>query len=372
MTMLTLRPVRTANDRREFARAARELYPPESPWVRPLDSVIRDYLHPTRNPFFRDGAGQAFLATRDGRTVGRVLAHVWDRYARLHGERAGFFGFFECEDNQETASALLTAATDFAQSHRTTVLRGPFDMTAAQEIGVVTSGFDAVPAIDMVYTPPWHPVLYEAAGFRRCLEMTTWLNPNIRGLNAEAIMPRERRVKLEALGVTVRPIRRWQRNADMEFVRELTNAGFLGNWGFVPISRPEWELQVGALLPLLDPNLILLAELHGVPIGVTFAVPDFNRILRTMNGSLFTPKVVNLLRRATDAAVVILFAVRKQHQGLGVSRLLNAELIRALQRGGYRSLAIAWVASGNRASRAQTAALGMSPLHQLAMVEKEV
>jgi hypothetical protein len=105
---------------------------------------------------------------------------------------------------------------------------------------------------------------------------------------------------------------------------------------------------------------------------VTFAVPDFNRILRTMNGSLLTPKVVKLLRGATDAAVVILFAVRKQYQGLGVSRLLNAELVRALKRGGYRSLAVTWIASGNHASRAQVAALNMKPLHNLAMVEKEV
>jgi GNAT superfamily N-acetyltransferase len=370
--MLALREVRTAADRREFARAARALYPADSPWVRPLDSIVRDYLHPARNPFYRDGAGQAFLAVRDGRVVGRILAHVWERYARLHGERTGFFGFFECEDNQGTANALLDEAVKLARSQHCTVLRGPFHMTAAQEIGFVTSGFDAVPAIDMVYTPPWHAALYEAAGFRRCLEMTTWLNSDLGMLDADAIMPPERRAKLKAMGISIRPIRRWHRNADMEYVRELTNAGFLGNWGFVPISRPEWELQVGALLPLLDANLILLAEVHGVPIGVTFAVPDFNRILRTMNGSLLTPKVVKLLRGATDAAVVILFAVRKQYQGLGVSRLLNAELVRALKRGGYRSLAVTWIASGNHASRAQVAALNMKPLHNLAMVEKEV
>src|SRR5262249_55243401 len=154
--MLALREVRTAADRREFARAARALYPPDSPWVRPLDSIVCDYLHPRRNPFYRDGVGQAFLAVRDGRAVGRILAHVWERFARLHGERAGFFGFFECEDNQQTANTLFGAAIDFARSYRCTTLRGPFHMTAAQEIGFVTGGFDAVPAIDMVYTLQWH------------------------------------------------------------------------------------------------------------------------------------------------------------------------------------------------------------------------
>jgi GNAT superfamily N-acetyltransferase len=173
--------------------------------------------------------------------------------------------------------------------------------------------------------------------------------------------------------VTVRPVRGFRRNADMEYVRELTNAAFLGNWGFVPISRPEWELQVGALLPLLDPRLVLLAEVRGVPVGVTFAVPDFNRVLRRLDGRLLHPRALLLLRRPpTDAAVVILFAVRKPYQGLGVSRLLNAELVRALHRGGYRSLAITWVAAANAASRAQAAALGMKELHALAMVERSL
>src|SRR5581483_7759872 len=103
--MLTVQPVTTAADRRRFVRLARELYPSESPWVRPLDAAVRDYLHPTRNPFYRDGAGQAFLVVRDGRPVGRVLAHVWERYHRLHVERAGFFGFFECADDAEAAAA---------------------------------------------------------------------------------------------------------------------------------------------------------------------------------------------------------------------------------------------------------------------------
>jgi L-amino acid N-acyltransferase YncA len=67
---------------------------------------------------------------------------------------------------------------------------------------------------------------------------------------------------------------------------------------------------------------------------------------------------------------VILFAVRKQYQGLGVSRALNAELVRALRRGGYRSLAITWIAAENDASRAQAEALGMNELHSLCMYER--
>jgi hypothetical protein len=159
----------------------------------------------------------------------------------------------------------------------------------------------------------------------------------------------------------------------MELVRELVNAAFLGNWCFVPITREEWCLQVGTLIPLLDPSLVLLAEVEGVPVGVTLAVPDFNHVIHRLDGRLFHPAVLGLLRRpiAPDVAV-ILSAVRKQYQGLGVSRRLNAELVRALRRGGYRGLAITWIADGNAGSLAQAAALEMQPLHELMMVERDL
>jgi GNAT superfamily N-acetyltransferase len=369
--MLTLKLVRSAADKHEFAACARTVYPGDSPWVRPLDRIVLDYLDAKRNPFYRDGRGQAFLALRDGRPVGRILAHVWDRRHRLHGEGVGYFGFFECTEDPEAAAALLDAAAGFARESRCQWLRGPFNMTAAQEMGIVVEGFDRAPAVDMVFTPPWYPRLLEASGFRECLGMRTWRNEDISTLDPDAMLSSRHRELQERIGLTIRPIRSHRRDEDLELVRELVCAGFLGNWEFVPITREEWRFQIGALIPLLDPSLVLLAEVRGVPVGVTFTVPDFNHFLRKMNGRMLHPSAFGLLRKPpTDAAVVILFAVRKQYQGLGVSRALNVELVRALRRGGYRSLAITWIADENKASAAQAEALGMRPLHALRMYER--
>lgn len=371
--MLTIQPVRTRRDRRTFVDLARSINPSDSPWIRPLNATILDYLNLRRNPFYQDGRGQAFLVHRDGQPVGRILAHVWHRHHRLHNERVGYFGFFECRDDIEATTLLLNTAADFAREHDCTILRGPFNMTAAQEMGVVTSGFDRPPAVDMVYTPEWYPALLENAGLTQCLRMTTWLNNDIKSLDADSLLTSRHRELQRSIGLTVRPLHHRGRWADLENVRELTNAGFLGNWSFVPITPEEWALQAGPVAPILDPAILLLAEVQGVPVGVTFCVPDFNCVLRRMNGSLMHPAALRLLRRPpTDAALVILFAVRKQYQGLGVNRILNAELVRALQKRGYRSLAITWISESNAASRAQTTALKMKPLHELVMYERRL
>jgi GNAT superfamily N-acetyltransferase len=371
--MLTLKLVRSAADKHAFAACARSVYPADSPWVRPLDQIVRDYLDAKRNPFYRDGRGQAFLAVRDGRPIGRILAHVWDRRRPLHGEGVGYFGFFECAQDPEAAACLFDAAASFARESRCRWLRGPFNMTAAQEMGIVVEGFDRTPAVDMVFSPSWYPRMLEASGFRECLRMQTWRNEDISILDPETMLSARHRELQSQIGLEIRPIRSRHRDEDLELVRELVCSAFLGNWEFVPITREEWRFQVGALVPLLDPSILLLAEVQGVPVGVTFTVPDFNRFFRKMDGRLLHPAAIGLLKRPpTDAAVVILFAVRKQYQGLGVSRALNVELVRALRRGGYRSLAITWIAADNPASRAQAEALAMQPLHSLCMYERPI
>jgi hypothetical protein len=136
-------------------------------WVRPLDSVIRGCLDFKGNPYYKEGCGQAILAKRGQQTVGRILAHVWWRHHRLHADRVGYFGFFECNNDPEAAKALLDSA-ERVQFEGCSVIRGPFNMTAAQEMGIIAEGFDKMPGIDMVYTQPWYPLLLEQAGFRPC------------------------------------------------------------------------------------------------------------------------------------------------------------------------------------------------------------
>ena len=367
--MFTLHPLRTLRDRDEFLRVPRSIYRRDSPWIQPLDMVMKSFLD-RRNPFFEDGIGQGFLLRRQGEPVGRIMAHVWRRHRRLHSERVGYFGFFECINDSRGAELLLETAADFARQHECDVLRGPFNMTGAQEAGIVVEGFENPPAIDMVYTADWYPSLLETNGFRRCLQMETRANGTIGSLDPDRIRscPADSRI---TSGLRLSCLQPFARNNQMEAIREVVNASFLGNWGFVPITRKEWELQTGALLPLLDRSLVILATIQNVIVGVTLAVPDFNRVFVKTGGRLVHPASMALLRPSRlRSVVVILCAVRKQYQGLGIARLLNTELLRNMRRKGYQRLATTWIGGENTASLASTDAFGMHRMHTVAMYER--
>ena len=366
-------PVRTNADLDAWVTLPRRtLYTRASPWVPPLDHDLRRALDRRRNPFFHYGEAVPLLARDDqGRPVGRVLAHIYHRHNVRHGERAAFFGYFECSDDTATARALLEAAAAFGFQRGCTVLRGPFNMTAMQEIGVVLDGFAAAPAIDQTYTAPYYPALLEAAGLHPTFPVMTFQVDDLSQVDSRALRSERQRELCAGARFRIRPFNRRAFAREIETLRELLNDSFYENSYFVPITHDEFMFQAGPLRYVMDPAITLLAELDGVPCGFVLAVPDFNPLLKAMDGAMGPRELLIFLRgraRIRDACVIIM-GVQRQLQGQGIMRLLLAELVRALRRRRYRRLAFTWVAETNGRSRAAIAALGGRARHRLALYE---
>jgi len=87
-------------------------------------SVRNSSVAPT--PFFSSQRSSiSWPATKKARSLGRVTAHINERHNRHAGEKTGFFGFFECVEDQAAASALMAAAEDDLRARGVKVIRGP-------------------------------------------------------------------------------------------------------------------------------------------------------------------------------------------------------------------------------------------------------
>ena len=82
----------------------------DSAWVPPLRTVVRGVLDREKNPFYQSAERGLFIAEREGRSVGRVAAIRNGWHNDYHGDRVGFFGFFECRDDQGASGALMERA----------------------------------------------------------------------------------------------------------------------------------------------------------------------------------------------------------------------------------------------------------------------
>ena len=364
---------RTTETVAAWARYPRQtIYSTADSWVPPLDRDLIRVLDRRRNPFFRYGDAVALLAV-DGRGayVGRALAHVYNRHNARHLERAAFFGYFECSNDGCVASALIEAASEFGARSECTVLRGPFNMTAMQEMGILVDGFGETPAVDQTYTAAYYPALLEGAGLRPTFPHSTYVVDDLSSVDPDAMLTDRHWQLIRDCRLQVRPadLDNWAR--EIETLRELLNDSFYDNPHFVSITRDEFHFQVDPYRRLMDPEISLVMEVGGVPCGFVIAVPDFNVLLKQFGGRVSPRSLLTFVRGRSNIrdACLIVMGVQRQLQGAGVMRVLTSELIRALRRRNYQRLFVTWVADANLRSIATVKAICGRPLHRLTLYE---
>jgi hypothetical protein len=359
-----------AGDRGAFFETPFTAYGAEAGYVSPMRADLFRMLDAGANPLFASGNPFSFwTAHRGGRPIGRIVAHVHRQSNERHGTRRAQFGFFDCADDGEAAAALLGAAQGLARDHDCEELAGNFNLTAMQQAGVVTAGFECRAYTDMIVNPPHIPRLLEANGFERFFPMTTFELDL-----AEATPPRPDFAMLERQGYSFAPIRKRDFAERMEEARIVLNDGFADNPMFVPLTEEEFRFQAGEMTAILDPRLSSVLHKDGRPVGVVVCIPDLNGFLRATRSriGLMTPLHFLHFRLRRRRAVIIFYSVVRDCHSRGLNSAMLARVIAALRDGGYSSLGITWIADRNAASLRQVEKIGGKPLHRLHLFRKAV
>jgi GNAT superfamily N-acetyltransferase len=347
-------PVSTGRDLREFIQLPWRLYAGDPYWVPPLVKQVRAVLD-QRHPFYANGAAdrELFLARRGGRVCGRIAA-IWNRaHNAFHGDRWGFFGFFECEDDAEAARALLDTAAAWLRERGCDTIVGPTNPSTNYECGLLVKGFDSPPTVMMTYNPPRYAELVEGAGFTKAKDLYAYLSPVHAGSLARLERFTQRTRQREPLLRTRAP------NLDdfaneVAIVRDIYNAAWEKNWGFVPASEEEFAALAEELKPLVDPPLLRIAFMGDDPAGFLLAVPDVNPALAVLDGSLANP--IRLLRawligRRRNGLRLITMGVKEQYRLRGIEGVMFYEGLQAALDRGYKWCEYSWILEDNELAK---------------------
>lgn len=341
-----------ARDRRlleRFIRLPWSIYRDDPAWVPPLLSDVRKVLDRS-HPFHRHAEVEYFLALRDERPVGRIAAIVNHAYNEFHETKTGFIGLFESVDDEGVAAALFEAATDWLRDRGMPEALGPFNLSTNDELyspGVLLDGFDRAPALLMAHTPPYYARLFEGAGWTKARDLLAyWL---------EADAPPQRLVRaLDRVaggieGLEIRPMDLRRLDREVERVKEVYNAAWERNWGFTPLTDAEIAHMAKDLKPIIDTRLALLAEVHGEPVGFALALPDFNQVLKRLNGRLLPFGIFKVLwyRRRIDRARIFTLGVKPAYRRTGIDALLYLRIFQNGIPAGFRKGEASWILEDN-------------------------
>jgi GNAT superfamily N-acetyltransferase len=325
------------------------IYQDDPQWVPPLLGELEKVLNPKKHPFHKHAETALFLARRDGEVVGRISASVNHLYNEFHEARVGNFGFFECVDDVEVARALLETAFDWNAQRGMTVLQGPMNFSTNDEFtspGILIDGFDRPPAIMMAHNPPYYQRLLEECGFSKAKDLLSyWM---------ELHEPPARLVKgvsriKAAQNVRIRPLNIKRLDAEIDRIKEIYNAAWERNWGFVPMTEAEFEHMAKSMKPIVNPDLCAIAEIDGEPVAFILQLPDLNRAFAHMNGRLLPFGWAKFLwhKRKIDTSRVLTLGVKPAHRHKGLDSMLIIHLCMEAQRTGYPRGECSWILEDN-------------------------
>ena len=356
-----------------FFDAAFNAYGPDSPYVSPMKSDLARFLS-VNNPLFQSEADFTYFAVcRDGRPVGRITAHVHQASNTLYQQAYACFGFFDCADDPEAAGMLLNAAERWAKAKGLTRLTGNFNLTAMQQAGVLTDGFENPPFTDQIWNPPHVARLLDDLGFERHFPMTTFERRFDVG-PAPQVLPSDARAGLLAAGFSFAPISRATIADRLEDARTILNRSFQDNPMFVPVTAEEFMFQAKDMKWIMDPRISKVVHFEGEPAGAVIAIPDLNPLLKKLRSrmGLALPFHYMRYRARRDRAIVIFQGVMPQFQRRSVNPLMLSEMFQDMMAAGYKTVGGTWIADENIASLRQTEKSGAVPLHRLHLFSKNL
>jgi hypothetical protein len=233
-----IRQIDSKADRKKFVTMPWLVYRDDPRWVPPLIMDRLEAIDPKKNPFFEHAEAALFLAERDGVAVGRISAHINHLHNEYHNDKTGFFGWFESIDDPKVAGALLETAEGWLRERGRDQALGPECWSVYEELGVLAEDREGPPMIMCCYTPPYYLELLEGAGYEKAKDLYGWHYEA--GKIPEAPLQVADAVDRHP-GLKIRCADPKNMGRDIRIVRDVYNAAWSKNWGFVPWTESEVE-----------------------------------------------------------------------------------------------------------------------------------
>lgn len=344
-------------------------------WIPPLRAVVRDGLDDRKNPFYRNADRALFIAERDGVPVGRIAAIENRAHNRHHKDRVGFFGFFDCANDTQAATALLSRAEQWLAARGLDAARGPVSPSMNHESGLLIYGFDTPPVLMTPWNPDWCENLIERAGYVQAQDLLGYYIPAEGEHSVPDRLQRLAQRTAKRTGVTFRTLDVDVLEKEARKVLDLYCDAWSGNWGFVPPAWDEFWHTAKDLKSVLMPQFSFVAEVDGEMVGFMMLARDLNKVLQTIpSGRLWPTNIAKLLLELPKVQTgrIVLLGMRSDYRHRGLFPLFAYEAARLAQETGFEGAEASWILADNDALIAPMEAMGMKAYKRWRIYEKSL
>lgn len=255
--------------------------------------------------------------------TGQPLARCslwWKNVPTYGAERLGLIGHYAAHE-ASAAQCLLDQACAYLAEQRCTLAVGPLDGNTFRHYRLLTER-----TVDDHQQPPFFlepdnpdawPDHWRQAGFHSFAHYVSAIG------ELPAADPRTTSLtqRVADHGILIRAVDLHEFEAELQRIYSIVLKSFQNNLLYTPIDAAEFMTQYLPIRNYIQPDLVLLAEQGGEPVGFIFALPDLAQAQRAA---------------PLDTVIIKTVGVVPALGGIGVGGLLVAHCQMAARRLGYR------------------------------------
>jgi len=331
--------VQNSKEIMQFIKMPWKIYKNDPNWVPPLIGDMKRSLLPGPKCVLSEIPHTMFLLYKNSEIAGRIFAGIDTRMNKIKGTNAGYISLFECINDYDAAKMLFDGACGWLKAKGMTYVRGPVSMTGGdgdENKGLLVEGFDRPPVVMNSYNPPYYADLFEKYGFVKDYDLYAYYLDKdlIFRKNPEKIIEYAKKkygFKVESIDFT-------KLDREINDIKKVLDVSIPDEWpDLVPPSLEEVKEMALKLKPLADPDLVIIARSGDEPVGFGLAIPDYNQVLKKLNGRLTPLSVLKFLvyKRKINMARVFTMFVVPEYRTKGVSYAIYYQIFLNGTKKGY-------------------------------------
>lgn len=334
--MVTVEAVTTAKQQKAFLDFPLKLYKDNPNFVPPLYGDEKKMFKP--GFVYRDTCEMGFwLAYREGKVVGRIMAILQKASNDKHGEKRVRFDRFDAIDDEEVSRALFAAVEQFAREKGMDTVCGPLGFSDLEREGLLVEGFDQLSTFEEQYNAEYYGRLIEANGYAKEVD---WVESKLYAPEPET---REKLKKLSDqllkkfnlhIG-TAKNVNDFLNKYKDGFF-DLLDVAYEDIYGTVPFTPGMKKNMIDNFRLIIDLEhvvCILNEQEKVVCLGLCF--PSIAKAVQPSKGRLTPAALVRLFKAIKKPEVIDLglIAVAPEYQNTGIIAVIAAALADMLSDG---------------------------------------
>lgn len=338
---VSIKTVESKRELRQFVKFPLSLYKDCPYYVPNLYFDEMSTLDPEKNAMGKYSKSRKFLAYKDGKIAGRVIAIINEIANRDWNHKEVRFGWMDFIDDKEVSRALIDAVADFGRENGMDTLVGPLGFTDFDNEGCVVEGFDDISSLMLKYNYPYYAEHFENLGMSKVndwLEYRIFVPEQIPEKVIRAAQLVSERYKLRIRKISKKEVRKENYG---QRVFELVNKTYCELFDFTVLPPEVIDQYIDTFLGLLNLRYVTLVEdTDGKLIALAISMPSLAHAVQKGKGYLFPLGWWYLLKsmyiKHEDALELMLIAVDPEYRNRGVHAMLFNELIPNLIEGGFK------------------------------------